>query len=112
MCYEIQEGGRQIAILRKLLHKNMPLPLGEFAAIFVQEQWKVPKMRRLPAECPVEEEVFGSGGEPFSSTQNMTDLHQVIIHHVSQVIGWKAIALQNHRITFHTGHLVPAPPMD
>ncbi len=53
---------------------------------------------RLPSEVFEEEEVLGERTEPLLAADHHVDVHQMVIHHVRQVVGGKAVALQEHLV--------------
>ena len=56
------------------------------------------KLRRLPAEGLIELHVFGRRDDPLFGADDVADAHHVIVDHVGQVIGRKAVRLQQHLI--------------
>jgi hypothetical protein len=92
-----------------MLQENVPLPLGQFAAISIEEQGQVGKVRWLPAQGFVQEQVFGGRHEPLRAPQYMADAHVVVIHHTGQVVRGEAVTLQDDWVPLHAGHLMPTP---
>jgi len=48
----------------------------------------------FPAESLVEQDVFRRGGDVLAAAHHVRDAHQVVIHHVGEVIGREAVALE------------------
>ena len=92
-----------------MLQVDVPLPLGQLAAIPVEEQGQVGKAWGLPAQGLVEEQMLGGGDQPLGAPQHVADAHVVVVHHAGQVVGGEAIALQDDWVPLHTGHLMPIP---
>ncbi len=59
--------------------------------------------RQLPAERAVELDVLGQRREPLLRADHVGDPHQVIVHHVGEVVGREAVALQQDLVV----HLRP-----
>jgi hypothetical protein len=58
----------------------------------------VDPLGRLPAERLVEHHVLGRRREPLLGANHVGDLHQVVVDHVGQVIGRKAVRLEQNLI--------------
>ena len=54
---------------------------------------------------PIERDVFGRGDLPLGAAQDVCDAHQVVIHHVGQVVGGEAVRLQQHRVPLLGSHV-------
>lgn len=106
---DIKQGIWQEVSSCKMLQENVPLPLGQLAAIPVEEQGQVGKVRWLPAQGLVEEQMLGGGDQPLGAPQHVADAHVVVVHHAGQVVGGEAIALQDDRVPLHMRHLMPIP---
>ena len=52
----------------------------------------------LPAEGLVQQIVLGRGGQVLAAPDHMGDAHEVIVHHVGEVVGGQAVPLQQHLI--------------
>ena len=52
----------------------------------------------LPAEGLVQQVVLGGGGEVLAAPDHMGDAHEVIVHHVGEVVGGQAVPLQQHLV--------------
>ena len=55
---------------------------------------------RRPAERAVQKQMFRRGRLPFVPSKNVTDLHQMIVDHIRQMIRWKAVGLEQNEIAF------------
>lgn len=106
---DIKQGIRQEVGSREMLQENVPLPLGQLAAIPVEQQGQVGKARRLPAQGLVEKQMLGGGDQPLGPTQYVADAHVVVVHHAGQMIRGEAIAFQDDWVPLHMRHLMPIP---
>ncbi len=61
------------------------------------------KCRRSPTQGVVDSEVLGRRYQPLRPTKDVTDSHRVIIHHVGQVVGGKAVRLDDNEVAFVEG---------
>ena len=52
----------------------------------------------LPAEGLIEQIVLGGGGEIFAAPDHVGDAHEVVVHHVGEVVGGQAVPLQEHLV--------------
>lgn len=92
-----------------MLQENVSLPLGQLAAIPIEEQGQVGKARWLPAQGLVQKQMLGGGDQPLGAPQHVADAHVVVVHHACQVVCGKAIALQDDRVPLHTSYFMPIP---
>jgi hypothetical protein len=60
----------------------------------------VDPLRLLPAERLVQQHVLGRGREPLLGADDVRDLHQVVVDDVGQVVGRKAVRLEQHLIVY------------
>ena len=79
------------------------LALGQLALVGIAQQRHMAQLRHIPAEVLVKQYVLGRGVDPLLAAQHMSDTHQVIVHHVGQVIGRQTVRLHQH---LHI-HLLP-----
>ena len=98
---EVQQCLGQDAGLLEALDEDVPLPLGQLAAVPVQEQRQVGEGRRAPAQGAVQQQVLGGGDEPLGAPQHVADAHEVVVHHVGQVVGGEAVRLHDHGVALH-----------
>ena len=47
----------------------------------------------VPAEGLIQEVILGGGGEVFAAPDHMGDAHEVVVHHIGEVIGGQAVPL-------------------
>ena len=52
----------------------------------------------LPAEGLVEQVVLGGGGQVLAAPDHVGNAHQVVVHHVGEVIGGQAVPLDEHLV--------------
>lgn len=98
---DVQQSLRQDSVSLEALNEYVPLPFGQFAAVFVHQKWQVSKGGRLPSKRTVHEEMFRGGDEPLRPSQHVADPHVMIIHYVSKVIGGKTICFSHYRVPLH-----------
>jgi len=98
---EVQQGFGQSAGLPEALDEEVPLPLGQLAAVAVEEQGQVAEGGRPPAQRAVQQQVLGGGDEPLGAAQHVADGHAVVVHHVGQVVGGEAVRLHHHGVALH-----------
>ncbi len=48
----------------------------------------------LPAKSLVEQHVPGHAGQPLVGAHDVRDLHEMVVHHVGQVVGGVAVGFQ------------------
>ena len=70
------------------------LALRDLRAVGVAQQRQVAEDGRLPAEALVEPHVLRQRREPLLGADHVRDAHQVVVDHVGEVIGRKAVALE------------------
>ena len=56
------------------------------------------KYRGFPVKALIEQDMLGCRAHPLIPTDHMGDLHQVIVNHVSEVVGGESVALQEDLI--------------
>ena len=74
--------------------ETVSVTLGELAvSVGLEQQRQVGKLGHgvRPSERAIEEHVERGRGQPFLTADDMTDLHQVVIDDVSQVVGGQVI---------------------
>lgn len=49
------------------------------------------KEKKLMTDSLVEEDVFGGGDEPLGATEDVRDLHEVVVHDAGQMVRGKAV---------------------
>src|SRR6185437_9078091 len=72
--------------------------LTQLRSIHGQENRKVSEPRRLPAQEVVQQNVLRGAADPLVATQDVGDLHQVVVDHVRQVIRRPAVGLEQYLI--------------
>jgi hypothetical protein len=80
--------GRRILALREL----------GLVRIVVPEKRQVAEDRQLPAEVLVELDVLGDRAQPLLSPDHVAYPHEAVVDHVRQVVGGKAVGLEDHLI--------------
>lgn len=51
-----------------------------------------------PAEALVQQVVLGRGGEVLAAPYHVGDAHQVVVHHVGEIVGGQAVGLDEHLV--------------
>ena len=90
------------------------MALGHFVVLVPHDGGAVDIGGDLPAEGLVQQIVLGGGGEVLAAADHVGDAHQVVIHHVCEVIGGQAVPLDKDLVVqggvFHSdiakGHIV------
>ncbi len=52
----------------------------------------------FPAKGAQDVHMQGEGRQPLHGADNMGDVHQVVIHHRAQMVGWQTIRFEQHGI--------------
>ncbi len=95
---EVEDGVGQVALVAVFEGGVGAVPFGELGAVGPEDRRHVNELRRLPAEGPEDEDVPGQAGDPLFASEDVRDLHQVIVHHGRQVVGGVAVRLQDHEV--------------
>ena len=74
------------------------MALGEFLAVLAHDHGQVAVLRGLPAEGFIQQNVQRTGGNPLLRPHDVRDGHQMIVHHVGQMIGRETVRFQQYRI--------------
>ena len=90
----VEQRLREEAGLAVEVEAHRVLALRDLRAVGVAQQRQVAEDRRLPAEALVEPRVLRQRREPLLGADHVRDAHQVVVDHVGQVVGRKAVALQ------------------
>ena len=93
---------REVARAPVEVEADRVLALRDLRAVGVAQERQVAEDRLLPAEAPVELHVLGQRGEPLLGPDDVRDAHQVVVHHVGEVVGGEAVALQQDLVV-HLG---------
>lgn len=98
---EVQQRLGQDSLLLETLDEDVPLSFGQLGAVLVHEKREMSEGGRPPAQRAVHQEVFGRRNEPLGPSQDVADLHVMVIHNVGQVIGGKSVRFHHDGVTFH-----------
>lgn len=98
---DVQQRLGQDSLLLETLDEDVPLSFGQLGAVLVHEKREMSEGGRLPAQRAVHQEVFGRRNEPLGPSQDVADLHVMVIHNVCQVIGGKSVRFHHDGVTFH-----------
>lgn len=98
---DVQQRLGQDSLLLETLDEDVPLSFGQLGAVLVHEKREMSEGGRLPAQRAVHQEVFGRRNEPLGPSQDVADLHVMVIHNVGQVIGGKSVRFHHDGVTFH-----------
>ena len=83
----------------------MTAALGELVMVFIGDQRTVDIFRDLPAKRLIQTVVLGSGGNILIAPDDMSDAHQMVIHHVGEIIGRETVGLdEDHVVQFFVFH--------
>jgi hypothetical protein len=94
----VEDGLFKIAFGNQVLIRGVSVPLGELVRLVFHHRRAVDIEGNLPAEGLVEQVVFGRRGQVFSTPDHMGDAHQMVVHHVGEVVGGHAVGLDQHLI--------------
>lgn len=98
---DVQQRLGQDSALLVTLDEDVALPFGQLGAVLVHEQRKVSEGGRPPAQSAVHQQVFGRWNEPLGPSQDVADLHMVVVHNVGKVVCGESICFHHHGVTFH-----------
>ena len=89
----------QVPLLSKIANLHAAVALAQLAlAGGRQDQRQVGVYGYFPTERVVEQYVLWHRRKPLVATHDVADLHQMVVHHIGQMVGGKTIALQKHQI--------------
>ena len=76
----------------------MAFSLADLGLVGVSKEGHVVELGHLPAKSPVEENVDGGGNQPLLGPDHVRHPHEVVVHHVGQVVGGVPIGLEEDHI--------------
>ena len=79
------------------------MALAQLGSIWAQDHGQVDEMGRLQVQGIIQQNVPGSAGEPLLGAEHVGYLHQVVVHHVGQVVGRETVGLYNYEIVQDIG---------
>jgi len=94
----VQNGVRQEALSLQILVGGIAVALGHLVVLVPHDGRAVDVGGDLPAEGLVQQIVLGCGGQVLAAPDHVGDAHEVIVHHVGEVVGGQAVPLQQHLI--------------
>ncbi|CAN4023978.1 HTH-type transcriptional repressor glcR, partial [Dysosmobacter welbionis] len=94
----VQNGLRQIALGLQVLVGGVPVALGHLAVLVPHNGGAVDVGGDVPAEGLVQQIVLGGGAEVLAAPYHVGDAHQVVVHHIGEVVGGQAVPLQQHLV--------------
>ena len=74
------------------------MALAQLGAVRRQNHRHMTKLRRLPAQCFVNQQLLRRIGKMLLSTQNMSHAHQMVIDNNSKVVGRHAVGFYDNKI--------------
>lgn len=98
---DIQQSLRENPLPTEVFNEYVPLPLGQLAAVTIHQKRQMSEGGRRPSQRAVHEEMLGGRDEPLGSSQNVADLHVMIVYNVGQVVGGEAICFNHNWIALH-----------
>lgn len=78
---------------------------------YLEKQRNVCELGWFQVKSLIENDVFGCGGDPFLPTNDMRDLHCVVIDYVRKMVGREPIGLHEN-LVFHLSVIDRDLPMD
>ena len=91
---EVDEGLRGKSPVSVLLDGDVSLAFAQFRSVRIEKKGEVCKQGYLPSEVTVQKYMLRRAREPFFPPDDMRNPHQVVIHHVGQVIRGIAVGFQ------------------
>ena len=88
----------QVAHGDEILVGGVALALGHLVVLIPHDGGAVDIGGHLPAEGLIEQVVLGGGGQVLAAPHHVGDAHQVVVHHVGEVVGGQAVGLQQHLV--------------
>ena len=82
------------------------VPLGKLAVAHrLEQQWQVGEARTcvLPAQCPVKQVVERQRRQPLLAADDFSDLHQVVVHDVGEVVGRELVGPLPEHLVVESG---------
>ena len=70
--------------------------LAELVTVLVDEEADVGELWGRPTEGLVHGDVLGGAGHPFASSDNVRDLHEVVVHYVGEMVCREAVGLKEN----------------
>lgn len=95
---EIDKGIRDVAESAVFSDGGGAVTFGELATAGSENDRQMSESGRRPAKGGIQADVLGRAGNPFFATQDVGNLHQVIIHDVGEVISGEAVAFDEDEI--------------
>jgi len=95
---------RHVACALVVVEGDGVLALADLRLVRVAQERHVHELGCVPAEGSIELHVLRCGGDPLLGADHMRDLHHVIVHHVGEVVGGVAVALEQHLVV-DLGHV-------
>lgn len=112
LCNVVDECQWKNSLVPIIFQFDVVLSFAQFASISVHDQWEMGELGRVPAQSSVKHQVLRSADLPLNAAQNMTDLHQMIIDDIGEVISWKSIRLEDHWIAFVLRYVINGASID
>jgi hypothetical protein len=89
---------RQVAGAPVVVQAHRVLALGDLGLVGVAQQRQVTEDRWRPTEGLVEAHVLGQRRDPLLGADDVGDAHEVVVHHVGQVVGRETVGFQQHLV--------------
>src|SRR5699024_1480299 len=94
----VQDGLGEISLGLQILIGGVPVALGHLVVGVPHDGGAVDVGGHLPAEGLVEQVVLGGGGQVLAAPDHVGNAHQVVVHHVGEVVGGQAVPLDEHLV--------------
>ena len=98
----------EVSLVSVSLDVDVPIALTEFLLLLVLEKADVHPDRRFPAESLVELHVLGGGRHPFRGSDNVRDIHEVVVDDVGEVVCGHPVGLEKDGVGVGTFVVVDA----
>ena len=94
----VQHSGRQVAFGHQVLIAGVAIALGQLILGVLHNRRAVDVDGLFPAESLVQQVVLGGGGQILAAADDVGNAHQVVIHHVGEVVGGHAVGLNQNLV--------------
>ena len=94
----VDDGFYHIAFSYQIFKGLVPVTFGQFMVCVTHNCRQVYIYGRFPAECFVQQVIFGCGGQVFTAAYHVCDMHQVVIHNVCEVISGETVCFHQNLV--------------
>ena len=95
---EIKKRVGKVTLLSELQRRSCPVPFAQLAAVRSQYHRNMPKLRLLPAERFIKQNMPRRAGNPFFGAYHVRNFHIVVVDGMCEVIGRKAVRFEHDMV--------------